>query len=543
MWPSDVNIDVFSSPMKFKYVTGGPNYECFKKTSEAACNSEPKCDWFRERCSSARPPPSGKLTFKVWNQRTDVVFLYISGNIQYPGLIARSEVVTMKQRNIPQGVHLALGNDPTQMRLYWQAGGAPSKPGVKYGATCDDLNKFAPGEANAVRQYKREDLCDRQTLPAGRQGWFPPGTLLESTLTELVPGQAYCYSCGDDATGWTPPKSFVATPASGHRWPTTIAAFGDLGQVESDHAYHHSWDFGNRGELPSINTTRTLARDTSVEMVLHIGDISYAVGYMAEWDNFFRQIYPIATAKPWMTAIGNHELGWSQSFYPGQDSGGECGVPYNAYFPFASQDEKTNTRLHERRPWYAFKYGPSTFVQMSTEHDFTKGSDQHKWLEETLQSVNRSETPWVVFSGHRPMYVPSDFEEDHSVSEGLKQHVEPLLLENKVDVALWAHFHAFSKTCKLRNGKCDDSGVQHFVIGMAGYDHSDCSKSSEVLSMMSCNGSLWGYVRMTFKSEAAMLLEFVNSATGEVVEDHVVQANQARVPRIGGKGGVSALII
>eukprot|EP00928_Gymnodinium_smaydae_P088344 TRINITY_DN72448_c0_g1_i1.p1 TRINITY_DN72448_c0_g1~~TRINITY_DN72448_c0_g1_i1.p1 ORF type:complete len:631 (+),score=77.97 TRINITY_DN72448_c0_g1_i1:34-1926(+) len=543
MWPSDVDIDVFSSPMKFKYLTGIPKYDCLNKANQSSCTSDSACSWFRGNCAPASPSPSGKLTFRVLNQRTDVVFMYISGNIQYPGLISKSEVVKIKDRDLPQGGHLAVGKDHTQMRVYWQAGGAPVKPGVRYGTTCDQLNMVAVGEAKLVRQYKKEDMCDRQKLPAGRQGWFSPGTLLEATLTDLVPGKTYCYSYGDDATGWNELRSFVAAPVPGPRWPTTVAAFGDLGQVEADGAHHHSWDFENRGELPSSNTTRALASDTSADFVLHIGDISYAVGYMSQWDNFFRQIYPVATTKPWMTAIGNHEVGWSGSFYAGEDSGGECGVPYNAYFPFASQDEETNERLSTRRPWYAFKYGPATFVQMSTEHDFTKGSDQHRWLELTLRSINRSETPWVVFSGHRPMYVPSDFAEDHAVSKDLRDHVEPLLLENHVDVALWAHFHAFSKTCKLRDGQCDDTGVQHFVIGMAGYDHSDCSTSADVLSRMSCSNSAWGYVRMIFNSESDMKLEFVDSATGQIAEAFEIQANAGRVRSSALEAGSDLVIV
>ena len=73
--------------------------------------------------------------------------------------------------------------------------------------------------------------------------------------------------------------------------PTVVAAFGDMGNVEADGAFHHSWDFENQGELPSLNTTVSLERDPA-ELVLHIGDISYAVGYMAEWDRFLQQLDP-----------------------------------------------------------------------------------------------------------------------------------------------------------------------------------------------------------------------------------------------------------
>jgi hypothetical protein len=101
-----------------------------------------------------------------------------------------------------------------------------------------------------------------------------------------------------------------------------------------------------------------------------------------------------------MTAIGNHEAstrllagslwllarssvsyvpagaqaGYSASFYPGADSGGECGVPYNALFPFACQDSTTS--FSRREPWYSFDYGNAHFVVMSTEHDFTRGTNR-----------------------------------------------------------------------------------------------------------------------------------------------------------------------
>ena len=40
------------------------------------------------------------------------------------------------------------------------------------------------------------------------------------------------------------------------------------------------------------------------DMILQIGDISYAVGNAERWDQFFWQIEPIATQVPWMTTIG-----------------------------------------------------------------------------------------------------------------------------------------------------------------------------------------------------------------------------------------------
>ena len=40
---------------------------------------------------------------------------------------------------------------------------------------------------------------------------------------------------------------------------------------------------------------------------VHNGDISYARGYFSQWDNFFDQLYPLASRLPYMTCPGNHE--------------------------------------------------------------------------------------------------------------------------------------------------------------------------------------------------------------------------------------------
>lgn len=45
----------------------------------------------------------------------------------------------------------------------------------------------------------------------------------------------------------------------------------------------------------------------SIDSIFHIGDISYATGFLVEWDFFLHLISPIASRLSYMTAIGNHE--------------------------------------------------------------------------------------------------------------------------------------------------------------------------------------------------------------------------------------------
>jgi hypothetical protein len=44
-----------------------------------------------------------------------------------------------------------------------------------------------------------------------------------------------------------------------------------------------------------------------IDSIFLIGDISYATGFLVEWDFFLHQISPVASRVSYMTAIGNHE--------------------------------------------------------------------------------------------------------------------------------------------------------------------------------------------------------------------------------------------
>lgn len=116
----------------------------------------------------------------------------------------------------------------------------------------------------------------------------------------------------------------------------------------------------NQYQHGSLNTTTQLIKDlNNIDIVFHIGDISYANGYLSQWDQFTSQVEPIASSLPYMIAryltiintklshhkgkivtffskyrSGNHERDWpdSGSFYETEDSGGECGVVAQTMF-------------------------------------------------------------------------------------------------------------------------------------------------------------------------------------------------------------------
>lgn len=60
----------------------------------------------------------------------------------------------------------------------------------------------------------------------------------------------------------------------------------------------------------SVSVAKAVAKEIqtgNVDSIFHIGDISYATGFLVEWDFFLHLITPLASQVPYMTAIGNHE--------------------------------------------------------------------------------------------------------------------------------------------------------------------------------------------------------------------------------------------
>jgi hypothetical protein len=192
---------------------------------------------------------------------------------------------------------------------------------------------------------------------------------------------------------------------------------------------------------------------------------------------------------------------------------------------------------------WSYDVGMIHFVGMSTEHNFTAGSEQFIWLENDLKNVNRSKTPWVVFGGHRPMYINSDWggsiDSDLVVMDLMIANLEPLLWKYRVNVAFWGHNHVYQRHAAVLNKKTiqkstsfkdadgNDSAMQHnpqatvhFVVGTAGANLTPGYVSPypdwcEKLFYQ------FGYVKMTAVNATYLEWWWIDSSDSKVY-DHVV---------------------
>ncbi|KAF6165186.1 hypothetical protein GIB67_000770 [Kingdonia uniflora] len=260
---------------------------------------------------------------------------------------------------------------------------------------------------------------------------------------------------GGDMGGWSATQSFVS-----RNWgldETTAFLFGDMGTSAPYKTFLRMQD-------ESKSTMKWILRDINA------------------------LIEPVASKVPYHVCIGNHEYNWplqpwrpewAQASY-GTDGGGECGVPYSLKFNMPG-NSAVPTGTHApatRNLYYSFDVGVVHFVYISTETNFLTGSEQYNFIKLDLESVDREKTPFVIVQGHRPMYTTSNELRDEPLRVRMVNHLEPLLVKNKVTLAFWGHVHRYERFCPMKNYTCATTGVNgededlpvHVVIGMAGQD-------------------------------------------------------------------------
>eukprot|EP00055_Hartaetosiga_balthica_P011519 m.52627 g.52627 ORF g.52627 m.52627 type:complete len:579 (+) comp7627_c1_seq1:64-1800(+) len=445
---------------------------------------------------------SGSYNFSLLNMREDVAFVLFSGGIVTPKAEAKSPSISFTDNGIPRGIVLALTGNHDEMRVSWTAdnnvGGA-----LYYGIVGDVEKHTITADANT---YTTDDLCGD---PARTQGWRDPGYLYSVVIKGLKPGQQVWYQCINGDFNSEIHTFSVSQPAN-PKASVRILATADVGASEADKCHYH-WE-----EPDASLTYGHLSKLTPADVLLHIGDVSYATGYSAKWDLFMQLAATVGQTTPIMTGLGNHEQDTpNKTFYDDNDSGGECGVPTTSRFIMPS---KTVWNA-----WYSFEIGPVHFIMMDTELDCSKGSDQYNFFVEDLSKVNRSVTPWVIFSGHRSMYYLLG---TGSFLDSNFAQFEDLLMKYEVDLALWGHYHNLLRTCPVYNQTCMEPKTEggfaapiHAVIGNGGMSLTPVPEKPADWTVY--QNSVWGY--STIDANATTLhMQFFEDETNHLLHEFTI---------------------
>ena len=414
-------------------------------------------------------------------------------------VLARSEAINLVGYLEPAHPRVVLVKTPPsssssssdlvrRVAITWNSGrDASSTPRIEWRTNTNETStNWNEVVATKTETYGREDLCH---APATTFGFRSPGYVHTSILYDVSVDltthangfEKIEYRLLDDAT--EPEKQEIyccvykpilqSSSSSSTTRETELLFFGDMGRGSVDDA--ETWHISGS---PAWNVSDSIARhvnvvnknsSSKVQGVFLFGDLSYAKGYASVWDEFLAQITPWASQIPLLTNQGNHEYDTEVEFWPetrkgfedlygGNDSGGECGVAATVLFPTPRDDKET---IGADSDWFKTEIGLVSIVSMNTEADFKVGSRQYVFLEEALKNIDRTRTPWVIVTGHRPGLVDSDEKpdpDDHEsnriestdigVMNMIQDHLwENLFLKYNVDLTFWGHHHVYQRSC------------------------------------------------------------------------------------------------
>ncbi|XP_049934830.1 probable inactive purple acid phosphatase 27 isoform X3 [Nymphaea colorata] len=510
-------VGVFS-PANFSASICNPEVFSWEDEAPFLCTSPIKFQYATYSNPSYTKTGTGSLKLQLINQRADFSFGLFTGGILNPKLVAVSDAITFANPKAPAYPRLAQGRSWNEITVTWTSGYdiKEAVPFVAWGMEGETQTRSPAGTLT----FTRNSMCGS---PARTVGWRDPGFIHTSFLKDLWPNLAvlsiscsYKYQLGHKLLNgsyvWSQVHHFKAPPYPGQDSLQRVVIFGDMGKAERDGSTKYN-DF----EYGSLNTTDQLIKDLqNIDMVLHIGDISYADGYLSQWDQFTAQIEPIASTVPYMIANGNHERDWpgSGSFYTGKDSGGECGVLAQTMFYVPAENRE--------KFWYSTDYGMFRFCIADSEHDWRPGTEQYRFIEHCFATADRLKQPWLVFIAHRVLGYSSYFiyALDGSFGEPMgRESLQGLWQKYKVDLAIFGHIHGYERTCPIYENKCMSTEKSHYKGPFNGTINVVAGGGGAIISSFSTLNTSWslfkdadfGFLKLTALDHSSLLAEYKRS--------------------------------
>ncbi|CAD6193710.1 unnamed protein product [Caenorhabditis auriculariae] len=263
------------------------------------------------------------------------------------------------------------------------------------------------------------------------------------------------------------------------------------------------------------------------DFIVHVGDIAYDLhadnGRVG--DDFLNEMEPLISTMPYMVIAGNHE-----------DDG----------FNFTNYQMRFSTPPNgfNDNQFYSFDLGPVHWVGVSTEnygYYYAYGVDpvytQYNWLKADLTALNqrRSQVPWVVTFQHRPFYCSNTNSaecqsfENRLVRTGWldMKGLEPLFLQQSVDVGFWGHEHSYERFYPVAdrqywNGNDAYNNPKapiYIITGSAGCHTPDAEFTDKPWPWSAVRNNDYGYSIMTVANGTHLRIEQISIDKKEATVD------------------------
>ncbi|KAI0181885.1 Metallo-dependent phosphatase [Hypoxylon sp. FL1284] len=452
-------------------------------------------------------------------------------------------------------------NGPDSVSVGWNTYQKLDQPCVQYGTSSDALTS---------------ETCSTSSVTYASSRTYSNAV----TLTGLSPATTYYYKIVSTNSSV---EHFFSPRVAGDKTAFSLNVVIDMGVYGAD-GYTIQMDQTKRDTIPTVDpslnhtTIYQLAQTVDdYEFVVHPGDFAYAddwyykaknlldgeAAFQAILEQFYAQLSPVAGRKPYMASPGNHEAACQEIPYTtglcpaGQKNFTDFMTRFGAgalstAFPSTSAAEAARVaankaQLLARPPfWYSFEYGMAHIVMFNTETDFDDAPDgvggsagldggpfgtpdqQLEFLAADLASVDRTVTPWLLVAGHRPWYTTGG-----SGCEPCQAAFEPLLYKYGVDLAIFGHVHNSQRFQPVYNNTADPKGMDdptapmYIVAGGAGNIEGLSAVGSNVSYNSFAYADDFSYAKVSFRDLNNLQVDFIRSATGEVLDSSVLYKSHA----------------
>ncbi|EDQ88216.1 uncharacterized protein MONBRDRAFT_26397 [Monosiga brevicollis MX1] len=293
--------------------------------------------------------------------------------------------------------------------------------------------------------------------------------IYRAELVGLERGAYYKYSvaCEEQNSSTFTFQAKPRDPSPGNDWEAKFLVWGDMGRHGGSQAL-------DRLTLEASDDHR------NVTTLIHFGDFAYDLDDNGgiNGDTFMTRIQQLASHKPYMTCVGNHEI--------------EDGSFSNYLNRFTMPRYDVNNGWDML--WHSWDVHLVHFISYSTEVYFSNKFDiqrQYDWLEADLQAANANRTlrPWIIAFGHRPMYCSNlDGDDCTKNSSVVRAGLEDLFHKYGVDIVFEAHEHSYERLWPTYNNTVtqfdyiNPKAAVHLVSGAAGCNEANGACLNPILT-------------------------------------------------------------
>jgi hypothetical protein len=320
-------------------------------------------------------------------------------------------------------------------------------------------------------------------------------------LKHLKPATRYAYQI--DSKQFSSDRYVVTSPAT--MKPVRIWALGDFGDGSvSQKAVMHSIEKYTAGNRP--------------DAWIWLGDNAYNNGKDEEYQKNVFDVYQQAFLQnlPIYPSPGNHDYGGKHD---------PSLPPYFKIFNMPSEGQAGGVASHSES-YYSVNYGPVHLIALDTEMREPSGLQlfdgkglQVEWLKADLAA---NKLPWVVVYFHKPPYSKGSHDSDVELDmKSLREHVNPIFEQYKVDLVIAGHSHVYERSYPMRGhygiNETFDAASHVVAQGSSKNHYTVGPKGQGVIYVVSGSGGKFGGQRPGYPMKSSIYTN--NTIGGSVLLD------------------------